>query len=150
MVDRGRAIAAAGFSVLVLCAEEYQPSRSGFPGLKYVLHCPLDDADPSAAEVDRAMITAMSVADLYESGEDILVTCIAGRNRSGLVAALALHMITKRPMIDIVAHIQRTRQDPSGMPALTNPHFVALLRHVDLGRAPAVRRHRAAQRRRRA
>ncbi len=130
---RGRYVATAGFTALVLCAEEYQPRSSYFPGLAHLLHCPLDDAKPTEREVERAMETAMYVAELYQAGEDILVTCIAGRNRSGLVCALSMQLITDMPMGDIVEYIQAARVDSMGGAALQNPHFLNLLASLDAG-----------------
>lgn len=144
---RGYHVARYGYTTLVLCAQEYQPPSRDFPGLRYVLHVPLDDARPSPDEIDAAMTASMDIADLYEQGEDILITCIAGRNRSGLVSALSLQLITQDPMRLIVRHIQRKRHDRYGNPALTNPWFLDLLKHVNVSHKPLGRRRRNVLRR---
>jgi protein-tyrosine phosphatase len=120
---RGPDVAQAGFSTLVLCAEEYQPRLAEFPGLHSVIHAPLDDAIPTEEEIDTAMTAALEAADRYEAGERVLVTCMAGRNRSGLVSALALHFITCAPPSRCARLVQREREG-----ALFNRYFVELLR----------------------
>lgn len=126
----GPAVARAGFDVLALCAMEYQPRSTEFPGLHAVLHIPLDDAEPTPAEVDTAMMGALGVADYVQRGQKVLVTCIQGRNRSGLVCALALHLVTCLDPRDCVAHVQRMRRGPDGLPALTNEHFIELAKRL--------------------
>jgi protein-tyrosine phosphatase len=118
--------------VLVLCAEEYQPRSPNFPGLHAVIHAPLDDAQPTTEEIDTAITAAMEIADRYRHGQNILITCIMGRNRSGLVSALALHFITGAPAISCAEHLRQTRRDPTGVRALSNHHFVELLRSIDV------------------
>ncbi len=51
-----------------------------------------------------------------------MVTCMAGINRSGLVSAVTLHMMTGRSGKDCVRHIQQCRPG-----ALRNPRFVEWL-----------------------
>jgi protein-tyrosine phosphatase len=83
----GNELRQRGFDVLVLCAEEIQPSPVYFPSIT-VIHAPMDDgmfipesvAHPAAMKVSRAL----------HSGKRVLVTCAMGLNRSGLVTALSL------------------------------------------------------------
>lgn len=123
--ERGKGLGKAGFDTVVLCAEEYQPKLKEFPGLQAVLHVPLDDHKPTEQEVEMAVQAAMDVADRYLAGEAILVTCQQGRNRSGLVAAMALHFITCAPPTRCIGIVQRERAN-----ALTNDYFVDLIRTV--------------------
>lgn len=110
-----------GFDVLVLCAHELQ-HRPEEPGV-LTLRCPLtDDGTLSRAQFGRALMTAQRVAQLVASGRRTLVTCAAGRNRSGLVSALVLYQRTSMDPEQIVEHIQRRRPN-----ALTNDAFVAAL-----------------------
>jgi protein-tyrosine phosphatase len=120
---RGSEVAKAGFTTLVLAAEEYQPKLREFPGLRAVIHAPLDDADPSEEEVDTAVQAALEISERWAQGERILVTCAAGKNRSGLVAALALHFITCCPPRRCIEVVKREREG-----ALFNPHFVELIK----------------------
>jgi protein-tyrosine phosphatase len=124
---RGALVADEDFDVLVLCAEEYQPALKWFPGLQSVIHCPMDDHIPTDREIDNAVSAAMDVADRYSRGQVTLVTCVAGRNRSGMVSALALHFITCLPLDEVVPYIQKKRRGVDGERALTNPWFVRLL-----------------------
>jgi len=79
-----------------------------------------DARDIQADELQLADYAATEVA--ARAGRTILVTCMAGRNRSGLVTALALN---KRgvPPNRAIALIQRNRLD-----ALSNPVFVEIIR----------------------
>ena len=88
----GRVVADSGFDLLVLCAEEYQPPARAFPGVE-VIHAPFDDNDqygPLPNEKKIAKHAASQVASSLRDGRNVLVTCYAGRNRSGLVCGLAL------------------------------------------------------------
>jgi hypothetical protein len=124
----GRTVAEAGFDVAVFCAREYQPSSTYFPGVQ-VIHAPNED-DPlypiSKEELQTAVMTATRLQRLLEDGKQILVTCMAGINRSGLVVALTLHKAfgySGRTCIDIV----RERRQFHDGEALRNPQFVDAL-----------------------
>jgi hypothetical protein len=134
------ALRASGFDVVVFCAEEFQPEGRHYPGVR-VIHCPLnDDGSPMTDdEWQRALACGAKVANLLDRGARVLVTCRAGRNRSGLVTAVALYFQTEREGAELVGHVRRARRAPSG-PALTNPYFVRALAQLPnlgaLGRAP--------------
>lgn len=115
----GSTLAEKGVDVLVLCAEEHQPPSSRFPGVRTVIHCPLDDSVPTPQEMILARKAAREVAQASKRGRRVLVTCIQGRNRSGLVIALALVELTGRSGRRVVQHVQSRRRD-----ALTNHYFV--------------------------
>lgn len=85
---RGDALARAGFEVVVLCAEEWQPD---LPGVE-VIHAGFDDdhSGLDEAQVNIAKRAAAKTARRISQGRKTLVSCWAGRNRSGLVSALAL------------------------------------------------------------
>ena len=119
----GDAVRLAGVRVLVLCAQEYQPSRNDFPGVR-VIRAPNDDADrpPSVEEMTVALDAAGVVAQYVRNGARVLVTCQQGRNRSGLVTALALHRLMRFPGRECVRMVQEARPG-----ALTNEHFVRAL-----------------------
>lgn len=121
----GRNVQRAGFDILVLCAIEHQPRSRAFPGV-HVVHCPLDDADhlPSDFEWELAKQTGKFVADCVRAGGRSLITCMQGRNRSGLVTALALHTLTGQPGHVCVKYVQEGR---TAAPALTNDYFIAAL-----------------------
>lgn len=115
-------ISALPFDVLVLCAQEYQPTDKLFPNNK-VLHVPFDDADPiSKEEAHRACRGGAVVAQLIRDRKTVLVTCMAGRNRSGLVTGFAL-MNLGYSGPHAVEHIRKCR----GENALSNEFFVRLL-----------------------
>ena len=88
----GRVVADSGFDLLVLCAEEYQPPARAFPGVE-VIYAPFDDNSdigPLPSEKKIARRAAKRVADALRREQQVLVTCYAGRNRSGLVCGLAM------------------------------------------------------------
>lgn len=124
----GPELADSGFDVLVLCAEEYQPPLRDFPGLSSVIHAPFDDDVLDEETIDMAVSSAMDVHDHVLDGERVLVTCMAGRNRSGLVCAIALHLLTCCDPRDAALHVKRNRVGSDGGEALTNPHFIEFLK----------------------
>ena len=125
-----------GFRVLVLCAAEYQPQdlAAAFPGL-VVIPCPIEDRDPEgtlppSTEVltdemwSRVAGAAAHAARLRKLGARTLVTCRAGRNRSGIVTTAILHVLTGAPGSTCLAHVRASR---TRAPALTNNSFAAAL-----------------------
>ena len=75
------------FDVIVLAAMEYQPDLPGYE----VIRVPLDDGPPpNEATRRRIRAAAREIAARVRTGERVLVTCWQGRNRSGVLAGLAL------------------------------------------------------------
>lgn len=67
--------------------------------------------------------TALALRD----GRRVLVTCNAGRNRSGLVVVLALlALFPELAPADAVRIVRERRVSPDGARALTNEDFVRL------------------------
>jgi protein-tyrosine phosphatase len=87
----GGAVAAAGFKVLVLTADTYQPLPPRFPGV-YVVNAPLADSRLPLTSTERgaALRASRIVAKMLGAGQNVLVTCEMGLNRSAYVSALAL------------------------------------------------------------
>jgi hypothetical protein len=111
---------------IVLAAMEYQLPASLFPGVE-VLHVPLDDAPRQPMrpeEIEGAIFTGQRVARRLRMGKRVLSTCAMGLNRSSLVAALAMSEVYGMGADEIVERIRQAR----GEWALSNPHFVQLLR----------------------
>ncbi len=113
-----------GFDLLVLCAQELQPTRLAFHGR--VIRCPIPDGALDHQELTRAVLAAKGVADALVAREHVLVTCSAGINRSALVAALAMARLTRLTADDIIARL-RERRAPN---ALFNTHFQEVLRRL--------------------
>lgn len=105
------------FDTIVLAAMEYQPDMPGYE----VLRVPLDDGPPPTPE-ERTLIraTARDVARRVRAGRRVLVTCWQGRNRSGVIAGLALVELGL-PGPRAARRIQRLRN------GLTNPHFLDMV-----------------------
>lgn len=114
------------FDDVVLCAREYQPARHLF-GRVNVVRMPFDDdptSYPSDEELREICRTASFVAEAVRNGRRVLVTCAAGRNRSGLVVATALLKLHPQVTPGIaVDHLRSVR----GLGALSNGKFVDLL-----------------------
>lgn len=111
------------FDVVVFCAEEYQPRSSSFPGVR-VIRCGIDDDDLTRREKEKVLVTALDVDDSRRDGEEVLVTCWQGVNRSALVAASALILAGKSPA-GAIEMVRRRRRVPH---VLSNPSFVRFLR----------------------
>jgi protein-tyrosine phosphatase len=120
----------AGFDVLVLAAEEYQPSGRQFPGVR-VYHLPMkDDLDPVSRREARSIRALSQMLALHRRrGARVLITCAAGLNRSGIITAATLRRLTGAPHRQIVDHI-RARRSPR---ALSNPQFVRAFTEQHLG-----------------
>ena len=116
-----------GFSAVVLCAIENQPPASKFEGID-VLYAPNDDNPLRAPTRDELLIAvdaAKQVAQRVQDGQKVLVTCMAGLNRSGLVNAFALHILTGWSGPRCVQQVQAKRQA-----ALSNRQFVRVLSRI--------------------
>jgi hypothetical protein len=97
--DVGRATPEA-IDMIVLCAEEIQGmledgSPDPFLAPFTVVRAPNDDSGvkPSKTQIRVAIAAGAAVADAFTKGKRVLVSCAQGRNRSGLVNAIALHKI---------------------------------------------------------
>ncbi len=115
------------FDVLVLCAQEYQPSAENYRAMGdaplQVLRCPIDDANPTKQECVNVLYAARQVASALKARKRVLVTCLQGRNRSGFVVCTALAMLGM-PVEESIARVRAAR----GPTALSNQHFVRCLR----------------------
>lgn len=111
------------FDVIVFTADEYQPPAQAFPGVR-VRHFPYDDqAQPTERDLMTAWSGAEAVARDLRRGRNVLVTCMAGRNRSALVAALAVHLVTGEPGRACLGLVRAKRIDQEGIRALSNKAF---------------------------
>lgn len=116
-----RALADRGFDVVVLAAKEYQPH--GFRGIE-VIRVPMDDAQLSDREAWAAYDAASQVVAHLRAGRRVLVTCMMGLNRSGLITALALKGLGV-PEQRAIAMVRGAR----GPRALHNRSFVREILH---------------------
>ena len=109
----------AGVDVLVLCAKEWQDDTA-YPGLIVIKAPGDDDTRPSRLLrfIDSWKTAAELVVDHVRAGRNVLVTCMAGQNRSGIVSAMAVSLLTGctgQEAVDLVS-----RQRPH---ALNNSTF---------------------------
>ena len=117
----GNVLRRSRVDALVLCAQEYQPAALLFPGVQ-VLYAPLDDAELTAGEWEIAKQASKRVEGIIKTGGRVLVTCMQGLNRSGLVVAMTLHRLTGLPGHRCVEAVQARRAN-----ALMNESFVHAL-----------------------
>jgi protein-tyrosine phosphatase len=117
-----------GFDVLVLCSEELQvePDEAAeqFPGVK-VIAAPFEDTgdrDVFPEILRTAGAAARKVVAELSAGRRVLVTCTQGRNRSGLVSALALVLSKGMTGAEAMERVKQARRN-----ALTNPLFAEYL-----------------------
>lgn len=122
----------AGVDVLVLAAEELQPSCPRetevlFPDVRVICAPIADDgySPPSPREQRDANIAATLVAQALREDKTVLTTCAAGLNRSGLVNALALVKHLRISGLEAVARVREGRPD-----ALRNLGFVDFLSKI--------------------
>jgi len=111
----------ANFDVLVLCAEDVAPPDEELAGIE-VHRCWLWDAKPTDAERTSAFGAGHRVANCVREGRRVLVTCLGGLNRSGLVVGLALLALGKTAD-EAIALVRMAR----GIHALSNEHFVKMI-----------------------
>jgi hypothetical protein len=125
----GSHLADAGFDVVVFCADDIQPPSILLPGV-IVLHAGIDDSyHLSSRERSVVVSAARAAARHVKDGRRVLITCRQGRNRSGLVSALAIHFLTGMSGKRAARHVQDMRVTRFG-PALSNDYFVDLLCEV--------------------
>jgi hypothetical protein len=108
-----------GFDVVVLCAQEFQPI---LPRSIEVIRFLSDDCELTMPHLKEAAFVSGKVERRVRAGKHVLCTCFAGFNRSGLVVALATMKLTRKPGIEVVAHIQQRREG-----ALCNESFTQAL-----------------------
>jgi protein-tyrosine phosphatase len=123
----GEVLCQNGIKILVLCAIDYQPPSHAFPGVQ-VIHAPYDDDfdNPPDRETLSMVINAGThVANALRLGSTCLVTCWAGKNRSGFVTAIALHKLLGISGMEAVQRIKAQRPI-----ALENPQFLSCLSRV--------------------
>lgn len=126
----GQDVKDAGFDVLVLCASGHQPSAEEFPGVR-VVRAPFDDHALNLSESETAWFAARQVASALKKRRKVLVTCVAGINRSALVAALAIHERLGYSGKACMELVRGKRWVGNLRCALQNPHFARFLERLE-------------------
>lgn len=118
---RGSELQKLGFSTVVFCADEWQPEVLGVEAI----YAPNDDdgvSEPNATQLRVAVNAARRVAQQVKEGKKVLVTCWMGLNRSGLVSAIAMHILSGKTGSECAEIIREKREG-----ALFNRGFVSTL-----------------------
>jgi hypothetical protein len=118
------------FDVIVLCAQELQRKvKSTHPpnARAKLAYAPNDDATLTVDQVIIAFRAAELASEAVRMGRRVLVTCMQGRNRSGLVSALTVHMLTGVGGQQAIEIVRRRRVKA---PALTNDSFNNFLAEI--------------------
>jgi hypothetical protein len=119
-------------SLLVLAATEYQPDHISNTGGNFVaaevIYVPLKDTilfTPREFKqtIDKAKKVAAHVITHIENGNNVLSTCWAGLNRSGLISGLAMRQLSKAPGKKVAKQIRNRRS----WKALSNPLFARVV-----------------------
>lgn len=130
------------FSMIVLCAQEWQPQLPQFRGT-IIRGGYMDSTAPAfvAHATSHAEQYAAAATAALDNGARVLITCQMGWNRSGLCTAMVLSMRTDLS-VEAIAGLIRAARGPDAMcnPAF-NRAFVQwhnnLRRRQAVGQAPA-------------
>jgi hypothetical protein len=121
----------SGFDVLVLAAMEIQPAATAFPGVDRARIC-LDDEKLTYPQLCEALVLSSRVARAISGGAKVLVTCAQGRNRSGLISALALMRLSGCDGSQAIRVVRQRRHSPFGR-AMTNDSYNEVLTQIPRG-----------------
>lgn len=115
------------FDTIVFASKDFQPPAEQYPGVE-IIRAPMADGELTPRQVEVAQAAAKAVAVRVAAGKTVLVTCVAGVNRSAFIAALALVMTTGKPGWWALNHIRARRQPRStAMMPLANSDFAGYL-----------------------
>jgi protein-tyrosine phosphatase len=123
------------FDTVVYCAVEKQPKPAEIktvPSGKHVIGVPLDDDpyQPITREQAADLIkVARQLAAQVRAGKRVLITCMMGMNRSGLMSALTLMLSTGCTGSDAAITVSSKRRPMAdGTRALFNPMFARFIK----------------------
>jgi hypothetical protein len=112
-----------GFTAVVFAAYEFQPEPKYYPGV-VIVRASLDDSGSPMTnrEWSDALRASAFVATLVKKDHLVYCSCWMGKNRSGLVSALAIHRLTGISGRRAADHVRLRRPG-----ALSNSSFSAAL-----------------------
>ena len=113
------------FNCLALCADDYQLVKNPWRDIE-VINAPLvDSGEPMLRlEPEIAVKAAGAIIGRLLKDKNVLVTCIAGRNRSGLVCAIVLCKGFGFTPDQAISMIRSARTEK----AFRNPYFEKFLK----------------------
>jgi hypothetical protein len=121
--------------VVVLAALEYQPTALPDLARFLVLRCPLDDDyfHFSKEAKQAAIKTVLQIVHLLKQGKSVLITCLAGRNRSALLAAMTLMLGFQFSAQQAIEQVRSRRSLSKRLKPdeiLSNPQFTHFLERL--------------------
>ena len=124
----------AKIDVVVLAAKELPdpPKSKAGPYAAKVIRIPLDDnflLDGASQKIilQKAFEVAQEIARYNQAGKNVIISCHMGLNRSGLITALSLKLLTGAPARKIIKLIRQQRSPY----ALSNPAFCQMILATD-------------------
>lgn len=115
------------FTDIFLCAREYQPDSHLFGEARVHQYPFFDDYQKVTPDEFKQIALAVAAAcHAVENGGKILITCMAGLNRSGLVTALTLMKVKHMRAMEAIFTVRMAR----GPRALSNPIFESIIKKV--------------------
>jgi len=120
----------ANIDLLILAAREYQPDHIPGVGFSQVdkIYLPLRDTilfTPKQFKktINGAKSASQHAVDYIMEGKNVLSTCMAGWNRSGIISGLTLVALTGADGRRVIDHIRKHRCSS----ALSNPLFAQVV-----------------------
>ena len=126
----------ARWDVIIFCAVELPPPPQALSDTARrvrAYHCPIRDAEITQEEKFLAVQAANVAGRYFLTGARVLVTCAAGKNRSGLVTALTIDALTGEGGKTAAGLVRNKRQSlaPELQPALSNSSFLRYLAAIE-------------------
>ena len=128
------------YEVVVFCAYEHRDIEPAKKLGIEALSCPLIEDSFPPHDAEMANETAKLVAARVAEGKKVLVSCMFGRNRSGLGTALALHHLFGWPGTFCLDWVRRMRKG-SLMNHRMNEYLLSKDRKEGLRPDPFAERH---------
>jgi len=125
-------IARNNIDLIILAAQEFQPQILRKSNEQFLraerLYVPMDDSTKLKGKqlrdtIKLAKFAANKTIKNILKGKNVLSTCQAGWNRSGLISGLALKKLTQKDTREIVKGIRKNRS----IFAMSNPLFVKII-----------------------
>jgi len=123
--DQVEALGRAGVALVVNCASDADWGLAFYVSAYH--HAPFGDNSHFRERLPIIEDAVRDAADTLRNGNNVLVHCFYGANRSGLVNALVIREIERCTGAEALARLRQRRRGACG----SNDHFVAYLEGLD-------------------